>query len=203
MKTQRPQRRGPHPALNHFSFPSFFYSHPRTSSYTQSWMGKHKVSSNVLQLNTVKGKKALKKRATTVFRENKSQIEKEKKLLHFYILVLLAIPKLRSLIFDLSWFSLNVTGFKRPLANTILRLIPVIYMFLSCSKLWILDHFSSSFQFPPSPPCPVLSLGVKNHLFYQSQGQFRQSWLSRKPRVYKSPHLTALSLWLRMKDRLR
>lgn len=39
-----------------FPFPLFFYSRRRTSSYTQSWMGKHKVSSNVLQLNTVKKK---------------------------------------------------------------------------------------------------------------------------------------------------
>lgn len=56
-RTMKTQRRGPHPALNHFSFPSLFYSRRRTSSYTHSWMGKHKVSSNVLQLNTVKKKK--------------------------------------------------------------------------------------------------------------------------------------------------
>ena len=60
--TMKTQRRGPHPALNHFSFPSIFYSRRRTSSYTRSWMGKHKVSSNVLQLNTVKKKKKRKKR---------------------------------------------------------------------------------------------------------------------------------------------
>lgn len=39
------QRRGPHPALNRFSFPLlFFYSRWRTSSYTLSWIGKHKFS---------------------------------------------------------------------------------------------------------------------------------------------------------------
>lgn len=45
-----------------FSFPSLFYGWWRTSSYTQSWMGKHEISSNVLQLNTVKKKKEKKER---------------------------------------------------------------------------------------------------------------------------------------------
>lgn len=45
-----------------FSFPSLFYGWWRTSSYTQSWMGKHEISSNVLQLNTVKKKKKKRKK---------------------------------------------------------------------------------------------------------------------------------------------
>lgn len=41
-------------------------------------MGKHKVSSNVLQLNTVKKKKAA-SQVQVVFRENRSEIGKEKR----------------------------------------------------------------------------------------------------------------------------
>lgn len=64
----------PFPLL--FFFNIFFYSQRRTSSYTRSWMGKHKVSSNVLQLNTGRKKEEKKERlhkCKYFFRENGSE----------------------------------------------------------------------------------------------------------------------------------
>lgn len=78
-------RQGPHPALNCFSLAlsSLWW---RTSTCVQSWMGKHKIPSNVSQLSTVKEKKKKinkKMEEYTSAEENGSKMKGEEALFWF------------------------------------------------------------------------------------------------------------------------